>query len=423
MYNSFKFLEKIYFVRTSGSEDERRAAELICKEASKYDGVEAHIETFPVDGYVINHAYLKFSDPDIEVPYVGVGMSGNTPDGGVDGDFVYVANLLEAEMMNLEGKIVLITSKIIENQLYRKLVEKKPAALILATGNVYLDDEDVDLDPYKYRERHYSVGVIPAVCIRMRDAERIVAARPKRAHVELNQNQYKCDSQNVVATIRGTSKPEEIITFSAHYDSVSYSRGAYDNGTGSICILELLAYFSQHKPARTLRFVWCGSEEDGLLGSKAYVQQHKDELDKTVFNINVDMVGATLGFDTATASSNISLVHYLNYLSKQTGFPIVTRQGVASTDSTPFADNGVPAVSFGRMAPQGGATIHSRNDLIERLSEQNYYRTCRFIEIFASNLVNAAIFPVEREIPDNVKEDLDYYNLRKVRPAGSGFRR
>ena len=422
MYNSFKFLEKIYFIRTSGSEDEKRAADLITEECQKYDGVEVHQEAFPVDGYVINKASLHFIDPDIDVPFVGVGMSGNTPEGGVEGEFVYVANLQEAEILDLEGKIVLLHSKIVENKLYKKLVEKKPAALILSCGNVYLDEDKVDLDPYKYRERHYSVGTIPAVCIRMKDAEMIMRKRPKRAFVELNQNQYKCDSHNVVATIQGTKKPDEIITFSAHYDSVSYSRGAYDNGTGSICILEMLAYFAEHKPARTLRFIWCGSEEEGLLGSKAYVDQHKDELDRTLFNINVDMVGVTLGYDVAVVSANNSLVNYISYLSKQTGFPITSRQGVYSSDSTPFADNGVPAMTFARVAPQGGATIHSRNDVIDHLSEPNYYRTCRFMEIFASNLINAVVFPVEREIPANIKEELDYYNLRKERPQGRPMR-
>ena len=71
---------------------------------------------------------------------------------------------------------------------------------------------------------------------------------------------------------------DEIITFSAHYDSVSYSKGAYDNASGSACILELLAYFNQHKPDRTLRFIWCGSEEEGLLGSRDYVEKHKKDL-------------------------------------------------------------------------------------------------------------------------------------------------
>ncbi len=415
MYNSFEFLKKIYFVRTSGSPEELKAAELIKEEVEKYDNVTCEIQPFPVDGFTIKKQVLKFSDPDIEVPFVGVGMSGNTPEGGVDGEFVYVNSEEYAKMYDLEGKVVLIDSKLASNNIYKILIAKKPAALIVCTGDVYKEAEDVDLDPYKYRERHYTLGKIPAVCIRMRDADAILKAMPKTAHVELQQDEYKVDSHNVVAEIKGTKHPEEIVVFSAHYDSVSYSKGAYDNGTGSTTILEMLGYFSEHLPERTVRFVWCGSEEEGLLGSKAYIESHKDELDKHVFDINVDMTGVTLGKDIAVVSAESGLVDYIKYMSKEVGFPISVRQGVYSSDSTPFADNGVPSMSFARIAPRGGATIHSHDDIIDWLSEDNYYKTCEFMEAFASRLINAYQFPVGREIPEKIKEELDYYNLRKER--------
>lgn len=413
-YNSFELLKRIYFVRTSGSQEELKAANIIRQACETY-GVAAHLEAFPVDGYKVNKAELKFLDPDIEVPFVAVGMSGCTPEGGITADFVYVTSIEDAKLNNIEGKICLIHNKLIDNKLYKQLIKSKPAALVLACGDVYLEADEVDLDPYKYRERHYSLGKIPAVCIRMKDAEQIMLKAPKKVHVEVQQDEFKVDSHNVVAEIRGEKYPDEIIAFSAHYDSVPYSRGAYDNGTGSTCIMEALGYFAEHKPARTLRFVWCGSEEEGLLGSKAYVEQHKDELEKHVLNINVDMVGVTLGSDIAVVSAEEALVNYIRYLSYQKGFPISVRSGVYSSDSTPFADKGVPALSFARMSPRGGASIHSRRDVIDHLSEDNYYRTCEFIEQFAESLINSFKFPVERTIPDNIKEELDYYNLRKER--------
>lgn len=414
MYKTFDFLKKIYFERISGSKQELKAAKLIKDECKKF-GVNAKLEKFPVDAYEIKKAVLKFSKPSIEVEFVGVGMSGNTPKGGVDGQLVYISSTADAMIKDIKDKICLIPSKIIAHSLYKVLVEKKPAALILCTGDVYRDEEEVDLDPYKYRSRHYELGKIPAVCIRMKDAERIVEIMPKQAHIELIQEEYKVESQNVVAEIKGSKYPDEIVVFSAHYDSVPYSKGAYDNGTGVICIMELLAYYSKHKPLRTVRFVWCGSEEEGLLGSKAYVQRHEKELDKIMLNINVDMVAVTLGYDIAVVSAEQALVDYIKYISKKNGFAINVKQGVYSSDSTPFADNGVPALSFARSAFSGGATIHSRRDVIERLSKDNYYKTCQFIEQFSDDMVNAALFPVNREIPDKVKEDLDYYMLRKER--------
>ena len=101
------------------------------------------------------------------------------------------------------------------------------------------------------------------------------------------------------------------------------------------------------------------------------------------------------------------------YTSKELGFPLVTSQGVYSSDSTSFADRDVPAVSFARAAPRGGATIHSRDDVLDHLSEENYYNSCNFIIKFSNRLINSISFPVEEGIPDNMKDELDKYLGRK----------
>lgn len=91
-----------------------------------------------------------------------------------------------------------------------------------------------------------------------------------------------------------------------------------------------------------IRFIWCGSEERGLLGSKDYVAKHKDELDQIKLVVNIDMIGSILGHRIAVSTADISLVHYIDYYAKMVGFPLESSQGVYSSDSTPFADAGVP---------------------------------------------------------------------------------
>jgi hypothetical protein len=125
------------------------------------------------------------------------------------------------------------------------------------------------------------------------------------------------------------------------------------------------------------------------------------------------MLAVTLGHDIACCTSDMSLVNYLKYLSFIEGFPLEVRQGVYSSDSTSFADKKVPSLSFARLSPQGGATIHSHDDVMTYLSEDNYYRSCDFIIKFASNLINAKYFPVEKELPQNVIDDIDVYCGRK----------
>ncbi len=414
-YQSFDLLNKLYFVRTGGSAEELKAAEILKAECEAL-GVDAHLESFKVDGYKVEKASVKFLNPDMEIECAGVGMSSSTSVEGITGDFTYITSQADAEIQNVEGKICLIHSKLVNQKLYKTLVEKKAIGLILCTGSVYDDADKVDLDPYMYRERNYKHGKIPAVCIRMQDAEKVLRARPEKVNIVLIQEELQNDSHNVVATIEGTKYPDQVIAFTAHFDSVSYSKGAYDNATGSTGIMQLLAYFKEHAPERTLKFVWCGSEEMGLLGSIAYCEAHKEELKNYKLCINIDMIGVTLGFDIACCTANQSLVNYIKYLGCEVGFPIQVRQGVYSSDSTPFADNGVPALSFARIAPQGGAVIHSRKDVMDFLEEDNYYKSCDFITTFAERMSSAVVFPVEQEIPGNMKEEIEYYFGRKERP-------
>ena len=131
-----------------------------------------------------------------------------------------------------------------------------------------------------------------------------------------------------------------------------------------------------------------------------------------MLNINIDMVGVTLGNDIACCTSEEALVNYLKYFSKITGFGLKAWQGVYSSDSTPFADKGVPSLSFCRAATRGGAVIHSKKDVMDFLSEDNYYRTCDFISKWSETLINSVSFPVEHKIPDNMKEEIEKYNNR-----------
>ena len=414
-YRSFKFLKKIYFVRTGGSNEELKAANLIKEEVERLGG-KAELESFPVDCSDIEKVSLLIDDKEIEC--AGSGYSGSTPKEGVEGDFAYISNEEDLAMHNYQGKIVLINAKRVPHKYYLKLLKDQASGIILTTGNVYKNRKDVDLDPYLNRELDYKEGLIPTVMIRMSDAEKLLEKLPKKAKLTLISKDAKRDSHDVVAEIKGNEYPNEIITFTAHYDSVSFSKGAYDNGTGSITLLQLFDYYINNKPKRTLRFIWCGSEEMGLLGSKAYVANHEEEVkEKVVLNINIDMVAVTIGADIACVTGDKEIISNIKYVSKEVGFPIHVYQGVYSSDSTPFADKGVPAISFARLAKMGGATIHSHDDVIERLSEENYIKTCNFIIEVSKRWINAYQFPIEKNMPDNMKEELDYYLARKERPA------
>jgi hypothetical protein len=95
------------------------------------------------------------------------------------------------------------------------------------------------------------------------------------------------------------------------------------------------------------------------------------------------------------------------------GFGISVRQDVYSSDSTPFADKGVPALSFARIAPGNTATIHNSYDTLAVMKAAQEAKDIDFINVFVSNMANAKRCPVSREIPEKMKEKLDIYLTRK----------
>ena len=293
---------------------------------------------------------------------------------------------------------------------FRDLITGGAAGFITYDGNVRYADRDIDR---KELRSFVACGEkLPGVNINAKDALFLVKNRGKTVRLEVEQREFTGLSRNVVAELPGTS--DEWIALSAHYDSTSLSRGAYDNLSGCIGLLEILEAMKKDAPHRYgLRFVFCGSEERGLLGSKAYTAAHEEELGKIALNINLDMIGTYMGKFIAVVSAEEALVSYIRYTAAELGWGLEARQGVYSSDSTPFADKGVPAVSFARIAPQDQATIHNRYDTAELLSEEALIRDGGFLAAFTRRMADAAVCPVKREIPEKVRGELDVYLNRK----------
>ena len=132
-----------------------------------------------------------------------------------------------------------------------------------------------------------------------------------------------------------------------------------------------------------------------------------------VLNINLDMIGCIMGKFIYCATTEEKLCHYLDYFAAEQGMGIEGRQDVYSSDSTPFADHGVPAVSFARIAPHNTATIHNSYDTLAVMSGEQMAEDIDFLIAFSDRMANAAFCPVAREIPENMKQKLDEYLCRK----------
>ncbi len=399
-----KILADIDYVRTGGSQEELRAAEYLKTECLKR-GVEAHIESFPVQMATIKTAKLKANGK--EIPCRGFNNCGS---GNVTAPLYYMPNTDKASLAQAKGRIVMIDTGVGFFG-YKDLIDNGALGIITYNGNIAFRDSDIDQRQLRQIITK-TLPKIPMVNINVKDAVKLVKSAPETVEIKVAQKEYEGESRNVVASIPGTY--EEYIILSAHYDSTFLSRGSYDNLTGCIGLLGLMDKMIKSAPNRYgLKFIFCGGEEIGLLGSKAYAADHEKELEKCVLNINLDMIGSIMGKFIACATAEDKLVSYISYLSMELGWGMAARQGVYSSDSTPLADKGVPAVSFARFAPGNVAPIHNRYDTKDLLSVDQILKDIEFIAVFTDRMANAVKCPVAREIPENMKKELDEYLSRK----------
>lgn len=109
------------------------------------------------------------------------------------------------------------------------------------------------------------------------------------------------DSENILAFIEGSEKPEEIVVISGHYDHVGTRNGvvyngADDDGSGTVAVMEIAKAFQAAKkagngPKRSILFLHVTGEEHGLFGSEFYTDNPVFPLTNTVVDLNIDMIG------------------------------------------------------------------------------------------------------------------------------------
>ncbi len=137
-------------------------------------------------------------------------------------------------------------------------------------------------------------------CIEKKGKSKALSLKAK-TEIILDKSLKTLDGRNVLGLIEGTDKKDEIVVVSAHYDHLGKKgdeifNGADDNGSGTSTLLELAQSFSLAKangngPRRSILFMWVTGEEKGLLGSEYYANNPIFPLEKTVVDVNVDMVG------------------------------------------------------------------------------------------------------------------------------------
>jgi hypothetical protein len=206
-------------------------------------------------------------------------------------------------------------------------------------------------------------------------------------------------SYNVVADLMGHGTGlRDIVIISAHLDSInidegpqSEAPGADDNASGSAGLLEIARVLASHNSTHDLRFILFGGEEEGLIGSRHYVNGlSPSERSRISAVINMDMI-ATLNTNTPTvllegASLSQSIIDTLaTSASSYTSLKIETSLNPFNSDHVPFINAHVPAVLTIEGTDSSNTNIHTRNDTLNHI---NYDLA---LEIVRMNLATAAL--------------------------------
>ena len=180
-------------------------------------------------------------------------------------------------------------------------------------------------------------------------------------------------AENVVAEIRGSERPEEVVLVGAHLDSWDLGTGALDNGCNAALVLDLGRQFvalGLH-PRRTIRFVLWNGEEQNMLGSWAYAKAPAAELDKQIATVTVDIgSGRVVGFYANGRKEILPAIDKALVPVSGLGPFTHVEEPIVGTDNFDFMLEGVANIVANQEAANYGPHYHARSDTFDKVDLQ-----------------------------------------------------
>ena len=196
---------------------------------------------------------------------------------------------------------------------------------------------------------------------------------------------------NTVGEIRGSEKPDEFVVVGAHLDSWDLAQGTTDNGTGSCIVLETarLIAKSGFKPKRTIRFVLFTGEEQGLFGSRAYVEKHKDELPKISMALVHDTgTGKVVGIGLQGRDVLKPIFEEQLESLKAVGIKEINLGSMGGTDHLSFERAGVPGFACRQDMGEYRFTHHTQSDTLDKANEADLIQGAQVMSVAAMRVAN-----------------------------------
>ncbi len=373
-WHQLEYLTENIGPRPSGSPQAQAAAEYVAAEMRKL-GLDVHLEPAQVSHWIRGEEKAQLVEYPGQAPQTTqrivlatISGSSATPAEGITAAVVVVHNFDELTALGREkvaGKIVLFNVPYDERKAlagmafeaygeavgYRGRGAKAAAEL----GAIAALIRSVGGADYRLPHTGYSVPTgIPAAALAAEDAElveHLAAQGPVRMHLTLTpQSLPDVTGYNVVADLKGSEHPEQIVVVSGHLDSWDLGRGAIDDGAGvaiSMAAAQLLQQLHL-RPRRTLRVIAWMDEENGGGGHEAYAKTHAAEFPNHIAAIESDAgAGHPLGFYLKMPPAAIAALHPLLDILRPVGSTVFrSTEHSPGSDIDPLVEAGVPGIGI-----------------------------------------------------------------------------
>jgi hypothetical protein len=328
---------------------------------------------------------------------VSLGWSPSTPPGGVTGKVVYIKQLtaakLDEQKAELPGAIALID--------HASLGEKPKLDVILSgldhlrsLGPLAIVTTGIANGAESMTALGFggTIAPLPQVQVGLEDSlliKRLLEHGPVTLHFSAtNRSRSDVKISNVIAELPGKDPSAGVVLVGAHLDSWQPGTGAQDNGTGVATVIETARAMKglNRPPRRTVRFVLFSGEEEGLLGSAAYVRQHAEELDKIDAVLVTDSGSeAAKGWLLMGREDEKSAVEALKPLLAGLGGDGISSDATFAfqTDHAPFEFRGVPELVLWTGTDKYETLHHKASDTFDSVVQKDLAQGAAVVAVTA----------------------------------------
>lgn len=433
-YSTLKHATETIGHRLTGSENGKKAEEYAYNLLRSYGFKDVRYQPFEVESWSRGTIQVA-AGPDTkdQQPVKAVTLAHSPVKADINLELVDMGNGLEEDYQantdKVKGKIALVYLGVLPGSKpgTRSLHRSEKTALAIkygALGIIIINNPDGGILLTGTASVTGKLIPIPAVCIGKEDGMHLkekLKTGTLYSHISMTNFSGMIKARNVIATIKGKTIPDEKIVVGGHLDSWDLATGAIDNGIGSFAVLDMARTFQALKlqPARTVEFVMFMGEEEGLLGSEAYVEEAiKDKsIDQLRYMLNYDMTNDPKGYST-TAEESKELFQAIGSIAQSldTSFKNTFRAGAGlHSDHQPFMLHGVPTggSSGGRLPNNAGPCYHADCDNFNLVDEAGMRNNVRFSSMLIYGIADAKEIKAKHLTDEETKTFLLKHNLKE----------